>query len=721
MSSPVDCPHKSTSLGLSSFLLLAFLWIFGVAQAFAVTAIPAPAPILKLGGTDPGYFGEAPAVALDSNGNIYVADRQNRRLQKFDSQGNYLSQFPVAINPIGITILNGTIYLAGENGPGSNLLEYDLSGNLITSLNTGGNVALISVAVDPAANVYILEASHGHVLQYSSSGTLLNNNFGNSSGEAVATDGNYLYLLTCLQPGDTRGPLQKFDFSGNLVSHWTTTLFTCAEGITVDSAEDVRVADTNNHQVMNFTNNGTLIFQTGSRDQGPGQFYYPYGMAVDAQGHTLVADEGNSRVVFLDGSGTFLKAFGKSSLYGMYNNIGVASTPDGHIYVADTLPPFGAATRFSAFDSQGNLTFRRYFFDVLPPNTNWPAPTSLAVGPDGSIYVDFAGHPKNSCANPVIAKFDAQLNRLATISSGCDVGAPTFPTIAADTLGLVYLNEGSDVRVYDSNLSQSNQFAPGGDQGAITVDSQGLIYLTNDKQVTVYNGPGNFLRSFSATGDRLAAGSDRSLFVTDSISATLSIYPPSSTDAELALNLPYFPDGVYVDTSRFYVVGGASGALVGAVNVSVYSNVFISTVTPPTGGDTGSITVTIAGRGFREGATAALRRSGQADINASSATFAFDGTSARAQFNLAGASDGAWDVVVTNPDGSSATLPGAFNVRPGAGPQLWVQVLGHSVVRANSPSEYLIEVGNSGDEDTGLAALKISFAVRSTTTSLRNW
>ena len=147
MSSPVDCPHKSTSLGLSSFLLLAFLWIFGVAQAFAVTAIPAPVPILQLGGTDPGYFGEAPA--LDSNGNIYVADRQNRRLQKFDSQGNYLSQFSVAINPIGITILNGTIYLAGENGPGSNLLEYDLSGNLITSLNTGGNVALISVAVDP--------------------------------------------------------------------------------------------------------------------------------------------------------------------------------------------------------------------------------------------------------------------------------------------------------------------------------------------------------------------------------------------------------------------------------------------------------------------------------------------------------------------------------------------------------------------------------------------
>jgi hypothetical protein len=324
-------------------------------------------------------------------------------------------------------------------------------------------------------------------------------------------------------------------------------------------------------------------------------------MAVDSQGHSLVADEGNSRIQVLDGSGKFLSAFGKSSLYGMYNNIGVASIPDGHIFVADTLPPFGATTRFSAFDSQGNLTFRRYFSDVLPPNTNWPAPTSLAVGPDGSIYVDFAGHPANTCASPVIAKFDAQLNRLATTSSGCDPGAPTFPSIAVDALGLVYLNEGGDVKLYDSNLNFTNQFTPasGVDQ-TIAVDSQGLIYLiTPSGALAIYNGPSNPIGFFHGVGGNiLATAPDRSLFIADSNADNLSVYPSASTTPELTWNLPYTPDNVFVDQSRVYVVGEAGGALVNPVAIFVYSNLFVSSVTPPVGGDTGATTVTINGRGF---------------------------------------------------------------------------------------------------------------------------
>lgn len=154
--------------------------------------------------------------------------------------------------------------------------------------------------------------------KFSPSGTLINNNLGGSSGAAIATDGNYLYLSACAgQRGLTVGQVQKFDFSGNLISQWSTSPLTCGVGIAVDSAGDIRIADYDTHQVLNFTNSGTLIFQTGSIGRGLGQFYHPTGVAVDAQGHTLAADAGNSRVQILDGSGNFLNAFGKSSLYGI--------------------------------------------------------------------------------------------------------------------------------------------------------------------------------------------------------------------------------------------------------------------------------------------------------------------------------------------------------------------------------------------------------------------
>jgi sugar lactone lactonase YvrE len=161
-----------------------------------------------LGGTGLGYFGRILGVALDTSGTIYVADHENRRIQKFDAQGNFLSQFPVATNPFAITIANGMVYVAGESGGNDtyNLLEYDQVGGFIRGFGVNG-VALLNVAVDPAGNVYVVEGSHGDVLKFAPDGTRLNNSFGGNHGnEAVATDGNYIYITSCV-PGGAAYPL----------------------------------------------------------------------------------------------------------------------------------------------------------------------------------------------------------------------------------------------------------------------------------------------------------------------------------------------------------------------------------------------------------------------------------------------------------------------------------------------------------------------------------
>jgi hypothetical protein len=88
----------------------------------------------------------------------------------------------------------------------------------------------------------------------------------------------------------------------------------------------------------------------------------------------------------------------------------------------------------------------------------------------------------------------------------------------------------------------------------------------------------------------------------------------------------------------------------------------ISAITPNRGGDTGSVSVTILGVGFAQGATVKLALAGQPDIVGSPVNVLQfqSGSAITTTFDLTGAALGAWDVVVTNPDGSSVTLPASF-------------------------------------------------------------
>jgi tripartite motif-containing protein 71 len=44
-------------------------------------------------GSDPGEFNSPKGLTLDENDNVYVADEFNNRIQKFDSNGNFITEF----------------------------------------------------------------------------------------------------------------------------------------------------------------------------------------------------------------------------------------------------------------------------------------------------------------------------------------------------------------------------------------------------------------------------------------------------------------------------------------------------------------------------------------------------------------------------------------------------------------------------------------------------
>ncbi len=132
-------------------------------------------------------------------------------------------------------------------------------------------------------------------------------------------------------------------------------------------------------------------------------------------------------------------------------------------------------------------------------------------------------------------------------------------------------------------------------------------------------------------------------------------------------------------------------------------------VTPPQGGDTGSVTIQIAGQGMVPGATARLERAGSPDRVATDVAISEDGYALTATFDLAGAAVGAWDVTVAIP-GDTATLASAFTVVTGTEPELWLDILGRGTlaVRAGREQTFFLVYGNRGNTDAPAAILRVS-------------
>jgi hypothetical protein len=83
----------------------------------------------------------------------------------------------------------------------------------------------------------------------------------------------------------------------------------------------------------------------------------------------------------------------------------------------------------------------------------------------------------------------------------------------------------------------------------------------------------------------------------------------------------------------------------------------VSSILPTSGYNSSIITVTISGTGFSSSPTVVLAQSGQTNISATSVSVTGT-TSITCQFPITGKPAGVWSVIVTNPDGQSATLGG---------------------------------------------------------------
>ncbi len=353
-------------------------------------------------------FNDPSDVAADGAGNVYVADTNNHTIRKITSAGVVTTLAGLAgtsgsadgngsaarfNSPTGLTVDgSGNIYVADTS---NHTIRKVTSGGVVTTVaglagasgsadGNGGNARFnypSDVTVDGAGNLYVADTNNFTIRKITTAGAV-------STGAGLA------------------GVSGISDGTGNAAR------FSSPEGVTVDGSGNLYVADTDNHTIRRITSAGavtTLAGLAGTSGGGDGggsvaRFQYPSDLTVDSAGNLFVADTDNHTIRKITPAGLVGTVAGLAGSSGsvdgvgsvarMFYPTGVAVDGSGNVYVADTsnhtirkgmvvsAPRIQTQPQSQTVPMGANVTFSVTATGVPAPTYQWikNAPISGATG-----------------------------------------------------------------------------------------------------------------------------------------------------------------------------------------------------------------------------------------------------------------------------------------------------------------------------------------------------
>jgi len=453
-------------------------------------------------------------VAVDSSGNLYVADANNHTIRK--------------IAPGGVVTT-----LAGTAGM-SNFL--DATGSAARFFNPRG------IAIDSAGTIYVADTNNRRIRQVTAAGvvtTLAGSGLaGGSDGpnatarfnnpEGVAVDAaGAVYVADTTSDTIRRiagGAVTTLagwpDSLGSADGSEETARFAYPYGVAVDSSRNVYVADRSNHTIRKITPGGTVTTLAGQADT-PGavdatgsaaRFNSPNAVAVDAAGNVYVADTFNNMIRMItpggvvttlagqltsgavDATGTAARFFFPTGI-GVDNATGVVYVVDGLNQTIRKIAPGGVVTTIAgqagvSGNTDGTGSAARFF-----------GPRALAVDAAGVVYItDSFNHTIRKMTSAGVVTTIAGTPGSAGSQDGTGAAARfnSPQGIAVDSAGTLYVADTNNhiIRsITSGNVVTRISGCPGCFGGeswgrfntpqGIAVDSRGSLYVADTKNNSI--------------------------------------------------------------------------------------------------------------------------------------------------------------------------------------------------------------------------------------------
>jgi DNA-binding beta-propeller fold protein YncE len=278
-------------------------------------------------GADIGQYHNPSGIAIYRDGNgvdsLVLTDTNNHRLRAFTANGMFIEKwgeqgaengqfyYPqgVAVNSKGEVIIAdaGNHRIEVTLGPPPDMMH--LPGSFVRAFGHDGTGDgelhnPLAVAVDAADNIYVIDTDNNRVQKFDPQGRFLTKwgRAGRGDGEFNIPSGIAVDRKGTVYVVDTdNNRIQKFTADGKFLAAWGQSgsregEFYRPKGIAADRDGNLYVADCNNHRIEKFSPEGKFLGAFGRAGREAGELSFPNAVAVDDFGHIYVADSKNDRI-----------------------------------------------------------------------------------------------------------------------------------------------------------------------------------------------------------------------------------------------------------------------------------------------------------------------------------------------------------------------------------------------------------------------------------------
>lgn len=354
------------------------------------------------GAASEARFSRPAGIAVDSSGNVYVAESRNCTIRKVTPDGT-------------VTTLAGVARSCGYvDGPGSEARFSEPHG----------------LAIDGSRNLYVSDRSYSIIRKVTPLGEVTT-----LAGEAGS--------------------------SGSADGTGSAARFSQPAGLCVDANGDILVADYYNHTIRKITPAGVvttvagLAGVPGSAD-GTGsaaRFKHPAGLAVDGSGNIYISDSSNQTIRKMTPGGVVTTVAGLAGSTGSADGAGAAArflTPwgivadaAGNLTIADQtnhtirrMTPAGVVTTFAG------LVSSRGSSDGTGSAARFDSPSGVSIDRSGNLYVtDWQGHAiRKITPAAVVTTFAGRASASGSVDATGSAARFNYPSgLTTDAGGNVYV------------------------------------------------------------------------------------------------------------------------------------------------------------------------------------------------------------------------------------------------------------------------------------------